>query len=178
MKKNGKRDKIQRYKCVSCGHRFTNTKRTSRASAQLWREYAHGKQTLEELSDATGRSHIWVRKQLDAYTVSKESDVTPQKTVIVPDTTFWGKHYGVTVFRAWTIKKNIWWDEVDGERMATYHYGRKICESKGWIFTAAVIDGRRGLAAVFKDMPVQTCHFHQEKTVSKYLTRRPDTEAG
>jgi hypothetical protein len=62
--------------------------------------------------------------------------------------------------------------------MAHYHYGRKILEGRGWTFTAAVIDGRRGLAAVFKDTPVQVCHFHQMKTVTKYLTRRPETEAG
>jgi hypothetical protein len=62
--------------------------------------------------------------------------------------------------------------------MAHYHYGRKILEERGWTFTAAVIDGRRGLATVFKDMPVQVCHFHQMKTVTKYLTRRPETNAG
>lgn len=67
---------------------------------------------------------------------------------------------------------------MTSERMATYHYGRKILESRGWIFVAAVIDGRRGLANVFKDIPVQVCHFHQMKTVTKYLTRKPETEAG
>lgn len=41
-----------------------------------------------------------------------------------------------------------------------------------------MIDGRRGLAGVFKDIPVQVCHFHQLKIVTKYLTRRPKTEAG
>jgi hypothetical protein len=62
--------------------------------------------------------------------------------------------------------------------MAHYHYGRKILEGRGWTFTGAVIDGRRGLATVFKDIPVQICHFHQMKTVTKYLTRRPETDAG
>lgn len=67
---------------------------------------------------------------------------------------------------------------MGSEKVAHYHYGRKILEEKGWTFTVAVIDGRRGLAAVFKDIPVQICHFHQVKTVTKYLTRRPETEAG
>ncbi len=62
--------------------------------------------------------------------------------------------------------------------MAHYHYGRKILEERGWTFIAAVIDGRRGLATVFNDIPVQTCHFHQMKTVTKYLTRKPQTEEG
>ena len=65
-----------------------------------------------------------------------------------------------------------------GEKVAHYMYGRHILEERGWTFVAAVVDGRRGLAAVFKDIPVQICHFHQMKTVTKYLTRRPETLAG
>lgn len=105
-------------------------------------------------------------------------DLIPESTIIVPDTTFWGRSYGVTVFRSWDLKRNLWWNEVTSEKMATYHYGRKILEENGWTFIAAVIDGRRGLATVFKDILVQVCHFHQLKTVTKYLTRRPETEAG
>lgn len=67
---------------------------------------------------------------------------------------------------------------MPSERVVHYRYGRAILEDRGWSFTAAVIDGRRGLATVFKDIPVQVCHFHQLKTVTKYLTRRPKTEAG
>jgi hypothetical protein len=110
--------------------------------------------------------------------VSIPTDIVPQATVIVPDTTFWGRSYGVCVFRSWNLKKNIWWNEVSGEKVAHYHYGRKILEEKGWVFTAAVVDGRRGLAGVFKDIPVQICHFHQMKNVTKYLTRRPQTPEG
>ena len=121
---------------------------------------------------------MWVRKQLDDYEVGRHDDLNPQPTVVVPDTTFWGRGYGVAVFRSWNIKRNIWWNEVKSEKQAHYYYGRKILEDRGWVFTAAVVDGRRGLATVFKDIPVQVCHFHQLKTVTKYLTRRPKTEAG
>lgn len=107
-----------------------------------------------------------------------QTDFTPQSTIIVADTTFWGRGYGVCVFRSWNLKQNIWWNEVSSELMAHYHYGRKILEERGWTFIAAVIDGRRGLATVFKDIPVQVCHFHQMKTVTKYLTRKPQTDAG
>lgn len=84
----------------------------------------------------------------------------------------------MTVFRSWDLRRNIWWQEVPSERVVHYYYGRKILEDRGWSFTAAVVDGRRGLATVFKDIPVQVCHFHQVKTVTKYLTRRPQTDAG
>ena len=104
--------------------------------------------------------------------------ISPQPVVVITDTTFWGRRYGVCVFRAPALKKNIWWNEVEGEKMAHYRYGRKILEDKGWKIIAAVVDGRRGLATVFEDIPLQICQFHQMKAVTKYLTRRPETLAG
>lgn len=62
--------------------------------------------------------------------------------------------------------------------MAHYYYAKKILEEKGWTFTAAVVDGRRGLINVFKGIPVQMCQFHQIKIVIRYITTRPKTEAG
>ncbi len=150
----------------------------TRLNETLWREYTHKKQTLTELGEQYGKSHVTIRKHLDVHEASRSDDLTPGPTIIVPDTTFWGRHYGVTVFRSWSLRRNLWWNEVSSEKMAHYHYGHKILEERGWSFIAAVIDGRRGLATVFKDIPVQVCHFHQLKTVTKYLTRRPKTDAG
>lgn len=67
---------------------------------------------------------------------------------------------------------------MESEKVSSYYYGRKILEDKGWIFKAAVVDGRRGLTGVFHDMPVQICQFHQMKRVTTYITRRPQTIAG
>ena len=94
------------------------------------------------------------------------------------DTTFWGEQYGVCVFRILNESQNIWWNEVPSERMDHYRYGRNILEEKGWTFRATVVDGRRGLTTVFKDILVQICQFHQMKQITKYLTRRPETLAG
>ncbi|MCI0619565.1 hypothetical protein L0Y40_00820 [Candidatus Wolfebacteria bacterium] len=118
-----------------------------------------------------------MRRKLDAHEPT-ETPQTPQPTVVVADTTFWGRHYGICVFRSPALKHNLWWTEVEKEVMATYHCGRKILEERGWTFTAAVIDGRRGLATVFNDIPVQMCHFHQVQIVRRHLTSRPKTEAG
>lgn len=148
-----------------------------RVARSLWQAYTERKQTLTELAQAYGRSHVWVRNRLDEHRIALPC-IMPQPTVIVADTTFWGRGYGVCVFRAWTIRKNIWWHEVVSEKVAHYYYARKILEERGWEFIAAVVDGRRGLATVFKDMPVQICQFHQLQTVTKYLTKRPKTEAG
>jgi hypothetical protein len=117
----------------------------------------------------------WVRDEI-YETPPTSTIVEPQSVVIITDTTFWGRGYGVTVFRAPHLKKKIWWNEVDRELMAHYYYGRKILESQGWTLLAAVVDGRRGLTTVFKDIPVQMCHFHQLKIVTKYLTQDPSRQ--
>lgn len=121
-----------------------------------------------------GRSVEWVRTQLEKADVQKE-EVKPQPTVFIADTTFFGRAWGVCVFRAPHLHKNIWWTDVLKEVMATYHYGRKILEEKGWTFQAVVVDGRRGMLKVFEGMPIQVCQFHQMRTVTKYITRRPET---
>ncbi|MCA9356988.1 hypothetical protein H6784_03085 [Candidatus Nomurabacteria bacterium] len=177
-KKKGKQDGVQRYQCNECRKKFRAKRNTKKREAVLWKEYSSGKQTLKELSESYGKSHVWVRKLLERTNVPLPRELAPQATIIVADTTFWGRSYGVCVFRSWDLKQNLWWGEVASERVAHYHYGCKILEDKGWTFSAAVIDGRRGLANVFKDIPVQVCHFHQLHTVTKYLTKRPRTEAG
>ncbi len=176
-KKKGRQSGRQRYGCGDCGKRFQLERKSTKVIRGIWNSYTQKKQTLKELADVHGRSHVWVRKQLDSVEVPL-SDITPRATVIIADTTFWGRRYGVLVFRSWTLRKNIWWGEVVTEKVAHYHYARKMLEARGWVFTAAVVDGRRGLATVFKDIPVQVCQFHQLQTVTKYLTRRPKTGAG
>ena len=133
-----------------CGYRFQYKKRRQRLNHTLWREYVHNKQTLQELSDKHNRSTRTIRQYLDdCDTLNFPEDFEPQPTVIVADTTFWGRSYGVCVFRSWNLKRNIWWGEVSSEKQFHYYYGRKILEERGWTFIAAVIDGRRGLSTVF-----------------------------
>jgi len=176
-KKKGTQSGRQRYGCSECGKRFQLKRHTVQLERELWTAYTEKKQTLQELANEYQRSHVWVRKKLDGIS-TPVSSIVPQETVLVVDTTFWGREYGVMVFRSWTLKRNIWWGEVTSEKVAHYHYARKHLESLGWTFLAAVVDGRRGLANVFRDIPVQVCQFHQLQTVTKYLTRRPKTEAG
>ena len=106
--------------------------------------------------------------------------VTPHTTPIVADMTFWGRGYGVCVFRSPTQKQNLWWQESAHETPAIYAKGLQALQRQGFTVTGAVIDGKRGVARVFeaKGIPVQYCQFHQIKTITTYLTRKPKTEAG
>ena len=122
---------------------------------------------------------MWVKKHLDAA-LSRERLLVPCATPIAADVTFWGRGYGVIVFRSPTLKKNLWWGETLSETPFVYQQGLHALQKAGWTITGAVIDGKRGVAEVFEreDLPVQYCQFHQVKTVTKYLTRKPKTEAG
>ncbi|MDP3645830.1 MAG: hypothetical protein Q8R25_01970, partial [bacterium] len=139
---------MTRYKCLDCGKQFQSIRRDTGENETLWSEYVGGKQTLKQLGTKYDRSHVSIRRKLDAVTVA-EQQITPQASVFITDTTFWGHDYGVCVFRSHDLKKNIWWHNVGSERMAHYLYGRQILEERGWTFLAAVVDGRRGFLAVF-----------------------------
>lgn len=136
------------------------------------------RQNLTQLAAQESRSTTWIKKQLDAAK-PKFPPLPPQPTVIVADTTYWGRSYGVCVFRSPSLKRNLCWTEVEQETAAVYAQSLKGLQERGWTVTAAVIDGRRGVAKVFEaqGIPVQFCQFHQMKTVTKYLTRKPQTEA-
>lgn len=122
---------------------------------------------------------MWVKKHLDAA-LSRERALVPQATSIAADVTFWGRGYGIIVFRSPELKKNLWWTECLFETPFVYKKGLNALREAGWTITGAVIDGKRGVAQVFEmeDIPVQYCQFHQVKTVTKYLTRKPKTQAG
>lgn len=139
--------------------------------------YVWERQTAKQLAAREGKSLGWIRKQL-ARARTTSTELIPCTTVIAADVTFWGRHYGVCVFRSPELKRNLWWKEVTEETPAIYAEGLHELRKQDWNITGAVIDGKRGVARVFDGIPVQICQFHQVKTVTKYLTRKPKTRAG
>lgn len=132
---------------------------------------------MDQLSTTYHRSEKWIRNQLDHAPV-KKFFLLPQPVVVIADVTFWGRNYGVLVFRSFDLKQNLYWTEVSSETALVYREGRAILEDIGFTFDAVVIDGRRNIRGVFSDRPVQVCHFHQIASIRRYLTSRPKLEAG
>ena len=108
----------------------------------------------------------------------KHVELTPHPTVFVGGVTFFGRGYGILVFRSPHDKKNPFFCEVGGENAGIYRDGRKALEAQGYVFQAVALDGRKGVREVFSDIPVQMCHFHQTAILKRYLTSRPKLEAG
>jgi hypothetical protein len=96
----------------------------------------------------------------------------------VADATFFKRQYGILVLRADKIKRNIFWREIDYERIDSYLRARRKIESQGFEISAIVTDGRPGIRGIFGDVPVQMCHFHQKQIITRHLTTKPILPAG
>lgn len=168
---------MQRYKCQKCELQFQSKVRPSRQRNILWHEYVWGKQSLAQLAEKFSKSIPWIQKELDAH-ILKKNAVTPQPLILLADVTFFGRGYGILVFRSPLLKRNIYYKEITQETPAVYREARKELENKGFTITGMVLDGKRGVREVFSDIPVQMCQFHQTAILKRYLTSRPKTEAG
>jgi len=98
--------------------------------------------------------------------------------VIIADSTFFKRASGFCVFRSSHLKKNLLWEEIKYETIDVYKRNRLILEEAGFVILATVLDGRAGVRAVFADIPVQMCQFHQKMIINRYITTKPKLEAG
>lgn len=94
------------------------------------------------------------------------------------DVTYWGKGFGVMLFRDLNRHRNLFWCYVQSETVTDYLEGLKKLMQKGWQIVAVVCDGKSGLLNAIKNIPVQLCQYHEYKTVIRYITQQPKLPAG
>lgn len=145
----------------------------------LWNRYAKKYDTVDELTERTGRSEKWVRTQLVRYELPLRI-VFPRPIVAVADATYFGKKrsWGMLVIRDPHEGENLYWDEIWREAPSDYQRGIAALEAQGFTINALVIDGRNGVREAFPGIPVQMCQFHQMQIVTRYLTKHPKLPAG
>lgn len=134
---------------------------------------------LKDLASEYKRSIPWIRKQILDYEPPEKIHI-PRDIVIVADATFYGKKrdkLGTLVFKDILTNEILIWKHIDSELVKDYKQLVKALLDLGYIIKAIIIDGKRGLYKAFKDYPVQMCHFHQRKTINRYLTRNPRLQA-
>jgi len=132
----------QRYKCWVCKRIFTGGKQS--LPTALWDEYTKGKQTYVQLAEKYGCSVRTIQRRLDLHQVQKK-DVKPRKVVVLMDTTYWGRSFGLMLFKDARSKENLLWYYVRSETNLLYIKGVNELRSKGFKIDAIVCDGRRGL---------------------------------
>lgn len=89
------------------------------------------------------------------------------------DTTYWGRKFGVMLFKDAISKENLLKYYVKNETNQKYIEGIKELQSRGFNIIGIVCDGRKGLVQSFNTIPVQMCQFHQSAIIRRYLTRNP-----
>ena len=137
------------------------------------------RQTLSDLAEEYKRNPRWVQKQIFEY----EPEIRihkPRAIVLVCDATFYGKRrdkLGTLVFKDNITKEILLTKHIESELSSDYKLLLNQLLKLGYTILSVTTDGKRGLQKVFRDFPMQMCHFHQAKTVRRYITQRPRLQA-
>lgn len=91
---------------MNCNKVFTGGKQIS--VDFLWDEYTRGKQTYIQLANKYGCSNRTIQRKLDLYQI-KKPDVVPRKVIVLMDTTYWGRSFGLMLFKDAYSKENLLW---------------------------------------------------------------------
>ena len=164
----------QLYKCHACKRQFLGGSR--RDPDTILSEYLGGKQTYSQLAEKYGCSEKTIQRCIDKAKPRRTVEFSPVANVVM-DTTYFGKKFGVMVFKNSIDKKILLKRYVSSETVKGYVDGVAEITRRGISVQAIVCDGKKGVVQAFPDIPVQMCQFHQVKIVTKYLTRNPKLEA-
>jgi len=93
------------------------------------------------------------------------------------DTTYWGRGFGVMLFKDAITGENLLKYYVKTETNYLYQKGIEELQSVGFTVIAIVCDGRKGLIQSFSNIPVQMCQFHQVAIIRRYITKNPKLQA-
>lgn len=92
------------------------------------------------------------------------------------DTTYFGRSFGVMVFKD-SEGQHLYWKYVKYETIAAYVEGLNFIKEQGVHIKGIVCDGRKGLFNALAEYPIQMCQFHQIAIVIRYITRKPRVQA-
>lgn len=135
-----------------------------------------GKQTYAQLSVKYCCSPRTIQRRIDKASC-KELSFKPKEVIILMDTTYFGRGFGVMLFKDAYSGANLNKTYVKTETNQQYAQGIEDLLQRGFIIKAIVCDGRRGLLQLIPNVPVQMCNFHQVAIVRRYLTKKPKMQA-
>ena len=144
--------------------------------ALLWEEYLRGKQTYLQLAEKYKCSKRTIQRKIDLHQLTLKSK-EPREVIVLMDTTYWGRSFGVMLFKDALTKENLVKYYVRSETNSLYKRGIEELASKGYTIVGIVSDGRKGLAQSFGSIPVQMCQFHQVAIIRRYITKKPKLPA-
>jgi len=136
-----------------------------------------GKQTKKELSIHYGVSTSTIKRKLSLFESVSSLVKFPHHGVLLMDTTYWGRNWGVLVIMDATSGLILWKKYIKKERLMDYRQGVDFIELQGYKVDGIVCDGMKGLFQLFIQYRVQMCQFHQVAIIRRYITINPKLEA-
>jgi hypothetical protein len=117
-----------------------------------------------------------IQRKIDSIKVIQKTTF-PSIVNVLMDTTYFGRVFGVMVFKDSLTKQILFKQYVKQETNLLYEFGLKEIARRGIKIQSIICDGRKGLFKLFDDIPIQYCNFHQVKTIRTYLTKKPKMQA-
>lgn len=157
-----------------CKRTFLGGNRLS--SKYIWEDFTKGKQTYEQLGAKYGCSTKTIQRKIDSLVLEQQKSFESIANVLM-DTTYFGRVFGVMVFKNSLSKEVLLKYYVKTETNKQYYKGIEEIARRGIKIQSIICDGRKGLFQMFGDIPVQMCQFHQMQIIKRYLTQNPKLEA-
>lgn len=123
-----------------------------------------------------GCSSKTIQRRLDTIKPTKNTSFNQVANVLM-DTTYFGRKFGVMVFKDSISSDILLKQYVKSETNLLYLKGIKEIAKRGIKIQSIICDGRKGLFDLFPEIPVQMCQFHQVAIIRRYLTKKPKLEA-
>ena len=143
---------------------------------RVWYDFCFHYATVEALKHKYHKSGKWVRNRLANF-VRIPRGTKPRKMVAIMDATRIGSRW-LFVVRDPNRRENVYAKEIFSESTSCYQAAIEFLDRAGFEIIAIVGDGKIAISWLFKDIPVQMCHFRQKQIVIRYITLRPILEAG
>jgi hypothetical protein len=144
---------------------------------KIWQEYTQGKQTYLQLAIKYDCSIKTIQRKIDSIITVSETSFPAQVNLLM-DTTYFGRVFGVMVFKDSISGKILLKKYVKQETNKLYLEGIEEITRRGIKIQAIICDGRKGLFQLFeKNIPIQMCNFHQVAIIRRYLTKNPKMQA-
>ena len=128
--------------CRDCGRQFQRGQRIDNVS--LWNDYLTARRTISELSFLHKYSERTIRRRLslvaDNFTL-----IYPKSAIIIPDTTYFSKAFGVMLFQDAASGRILHRKFVKSETNKDYLDGLRSIQEGGTQIKVVVCDGYIGL---------------------------------
>ena len=139
--------------------------------------YSSGRSTISDLAERFNVSASTIKRRLEKMSKG-EIVLTAHDVVVLMDTTYWGRNFGVVILVDASNSHVLWFKFIDRkERLEDYREGLAFLRKSGLKIKAVVSDGFMGLKDILSGIPYQLCQFHQLQRIRQLLTNNPKLPA-